>query len=90
MVCGFHFQNPILIFSFSFHSLTPSPNIYSSNLNGTMLRCPPTTIVLGKRDLVEYEKRQKSRREIEAEGISQQFARIAVGGLDGPLFGYGW
>lgn len=55
-----------------------------------MLRCPPTTIVLGKRDLVEYEKRQKSRREIEAEGISQQFARIAVGGLDGPLFGYGW
>lgn len=54
-----------------------------------MLRCPPTTIVLGKRDLVEYDKRQKHSRAVETENINQQFARIAVGGPDGPKFGFG-
>lgn len=54
-----------------------------------MLRCPPTTIVLGRPDLLDYEKRKNGYRDIDAENINQQFARIAVGGPDGPPFGLG-
>ncbi|KAE8453364.1 hypothetical protein EG329_010225 [Mollisiaceae sp. DMI_Dod_QoI] len=52
-----------------------------------MLRCPPTALVLGRIDLLDYEKRQQRRKELETENINQQFARIAVGGLEGPRFG---
>ncbi|KAF8852405.1 hypothetical protein BDZ45DRAFT_730208 [Acephala macrosclerotiorum] len=51
-----------------------------------MLRCPPTTIVLGRSDILEYEKRQQRRKELKTDKVNQEFARLAVGETDVPRF----
>ena len=54
-----------------------------------MLRCPPTTIVLGRSDILDFEKRQQRRKEHETDKVNRESARIAAGGPDGPRFGQG-
>jgi hypothetical protein len=49
-----------------------------------MIRLPPTTIVLGRSDLKEFECRRQRRREVEI--LNQEFSRFAVGRPDGPTF----
>lgn len=54
-----------------------------------MIRLPPTTILLGRSDLKEFDRRRK-RRDIqsETEAVNQEFGRLEVGGLDDPSFAY--
>lgn len=52
--------------------------------HAVMIRLSPTTIVLGRSDLKEFERRRQRRRE--AEMLHQEFARFVVGGPDGPAF----
>jgi hypothetical protein len=52
-----------------------------------MIRLPPSTIILGRSDLKDCEKRRQQRlRDIETENINQEFARFAVGAPEGPTF----
>jgi hypothetical protein len=52
-----------------------------------MIRLPPSTIILGRSDLKDFEKRRQQRlRNIETENINQEFARFAVGAPEGPTF----
>jgi hypothetical protein len=50
-----------------------------------MIRLPPTTIVLGRSDLKEFESRRQRRMEVEF--LNQEFSRFAVGGSSGFTFG---
>jgi hypothetical protein len=49
-----------------------------------MIRLPPTTIVMGRSDLGEFERRRQHRQEVEI--LNENFARFAVGAPDGPAF----
>jgi hypothetical protein len=49
-----------------------------------MIRLPLTTIVLGRSDLREFERRRQRRREVEI--LDQEFSRFAAGGPDAPTF----
>ncbi|KUJ23025.1 uncharacterized protein LY89DRAFT_727811 [Mollisia scopiformis] len=53
-----------------------------------MLRCPPTTIVLGQRDLLEYDRRKKHRRELDADTVTmtRELSCVAV---DNPPRAFG-
>jgi hypothetical protein len=52
-----------------------------------MIRLPPSTIILGRSDLKDFDKRRQQRlQDIEAENINQEFARFAVGAPEGPTF----
>jgi hypothetical protein len=52
-----------------------------------MIRLPPSTIILGRSDLKDFEKRRQQRlRDIETENINQEFARFAVGAPEAPTF----
>jgi hypothetical protein len=46
-----------------------------------MIRLPPTTIVLGRSDLKEFESRRLRRMEVEF--LNQDFSRFALGGSSG-------
>ncbi len=50
-----------------------------------MIRLPPTTIILGRSDLQEFESRRQRRMEVEF--LNQEFSRFAVGGSSGFTFG---
>jgi hypothetical protein len=53
-----------------------------------MIRLPPSTIILGRSDLKDFEKRRQQRLQyIETENINQEFARFAVGAPEGLTFG---
>jgi hypothetical protein len=52
--------------------------------HAAMIRLPPTTIVLGRSDLREFERRRQRRREVEI--LNEEFSRFAVGGPKGPAF----
>ena len=49
-----------------------------------MIRLQASIIVLGSRDLVEYEERRQQR---EVENVKEQFARFEIGVVKGPTFG---
>jgi hypothetical protein len=49
-----------------------------------MIRLPPTTIIMGRTDLREFERRRQRRPEVEI--LSEDFSRFAVGGPKGPAF----
>lgn len=49
-----------------------------------MIRLPPTTIVLGRSDLREFERRRQRRRDVEI--LNQEYSRFAVSAPGGPTF----
>ena len=49
-----------------------------------MIRLPPTTIVLGRSDLREFERCRQRRRDVEI--LNQEYSRFAVRALWGPTF----
>jgi hypothetical protein len=54
-----------------------------------MIRLPPSTVILGRSDLKDFEERRQQRlRDIETENINQEFARFAVGAPEGPTFSH--
>jgi hypothetical protein len=60
-----------------------------------MIRLPPTTLVLGRSDLKDFDRHQRRRKVLEAqdrkaseaEFVKQELARYAVGAHDGSSFG---
>jgi len=59
---------------------------YSFLGNADMIRLPPTTLVLGRRDLKDFEIRRQHRKEVETGKLTEDFGRVAVGAPEGPNF----